>query len=272
MQKGHQILPVLSIDRLYTAFAQEYDGAFSFPGESHEMWELGAVLRGRSGITSGAEVYECGENEMVIHPPGAFHTAWASSEEGVCILTLSFTAPYGEAYIPTGKFILNEREQMLLSLLRAELEDPSHGGNPLYGVSRENEQTVKNLLEVLCLSLNRRRAKSERPAKEEQAALFAEIAGWMQQHADDALSVDDVCLACGVGRTTLKNLFHRYAGMGVMQYYNHVRVRRAVALMSEGYSMARIAAAMHFSSQNYFSDFFRRETGCAPSKYLQKSE
>ena len=268
-QKGFKIHPVLNIDRLYTAFTAHYDSTFYFPGESHDFWELDAILDGRSGVTSATEIYDCGAGEVVIHPPGVFHTARASGARGVSVLTISFSAPYAERHIPAGKFILNERERALLGLLREELERDG-GKKTLYSVSRENEQMVKNLLEALCLSLNRRRAESATPERAEQAALFSEVAGWMQQHVDDALSVADVCTACGVGRTTLKNLFHRYASMGVMQYYNHLRVRRAVALMSEGHGMAQIAEIMHFSSQNYFSDFFRRETGIPPSRYTKQ--
>ena len=67
---------VLDVESVYTAFVESYDKSFNFPGESHDIWEIGVVFSGCVGITSGAEVYECHPGEVIIHPPGVFHTAW----------------------------------------------------------------------------------------------------------------------------------------------------------------------------------------------------
>ncbi|MBQ7338180.1 MAG: helix-turn-helix transcriptional regulator [Clostridia bacterium] len=260
---------VLAVEGIFSAFVESYGSDFNFPGESHEVWEIGAVLSGCAGITSGAEIYECGVGELIIHPPGAFHTAWAKDQLGVRILTVTFTA-HGSRYVPSGKFVLTAREQTVIHLL-GELID--HEVDTPFSIDAslrpEAEQMIKNYIEILCLSLHLRRAETESPAQEEKAALFAEIVGFMQAHVDDALTVEDICVACGIGRTTLKELFRRFTGTGAIKYYNHLRVRRAIALMDEGESMQQIATRMHFSSQNYFSDFFRRATGVPPTKYFK---
>ncbi len=260
---------VLDIESIYTAFVEEYDSSFDFPGESHELWEIGAVLSGCAGITSGAEVYECHAGEMIIHPPGVFHTARAKNTN-VRIMTISFTARGGARYIPTGKFILTPHEQAILQLLGDLIHTRMKKQYPFQITLRPSEeQMFKNHLESLCLSLHSRRAETESPDKEERAAMFAEAVGYMQTHVDDALAVEDICTACGIGRTVLKELFSRYTGTGVMQYYNHLRLRRIIELMSEGESLGRIASRMNFSSQSYLTDFFRRQTGVPPRDYLK---
>ncbi len=260
---------VLEIENLYTAFVVCYDGDFNFPGESHDFWEIGCVLSGRAGITSGGEVYECCTGEMIVHPPGVFHTAWAMDESGVQIMTVTFTASGSARYVPHGKFILNAQEEEVVGLLGKVIGSELHQKTPAQAtLSPEAEQIIKNYLEILCLSLHLRRAETASPAQEEKAALFAEIVGYMQQKLDQGLRVEDICLRCGIGRTALKELFRRFTGMGVMKYYNHLRLRRIIALMSEGETMQQIAARMHFSSQNYLTDFFRRGTGVPPTRYF----
>lgn len=263
---NRHLFQLLSIERVYTAFVAEYDAHFSFSGEVHDMWEIGCVRGGIMGVTSGTEIYECGKDELVIHPGGVFHNAWAK-EGSVKILTVSFSGVGFERFVPTGKFILTENEAMLVRLIEAEVAK----GSDAIGIERkhESEQMVKNLLEALCLSLNRRKSETAAPDTGGSAAVFAEVAGYLAKNVDRALTVETVCAECAVGRTALKELFHTYTGVGVIKYYNILRVQRAIELIAAGYSMAQISETMHFSSQNYFSAFFRRETGTPPARYLK---
>ena len=269
-QELRHLRSVLDVESLYTAFVGHYDDTFNFPGESHEVWEIGVVLSGCVGITSGAEVYECRAGEMLVHPPGVFHTAWAKNAQNVDILTVSFTARGGARYIPAGKFVLTEHEmtlaRLLAELISTHLNDERSVNVPL---RPSQEQMLKNYLEILCLSLHLRRAETASPDKAEHAALFAEAVSFMQAHVDDALSVEDVCTACGIGRTVLKELFRRYTGNGIMQHYNHLRLRRIIERMNDGETLGDIAVNMNFSSQSYLTDFFRRQTGVAPSAYFK---
>jgi AraC-like DNA-binding protein len=263
---------VLDVESVYTAFVESYDKSFNFPGESHDIWEIGVVFSGCVGITSGAEVYECHPGEVIIHPPGVFHTAWAKDESGVRLMTVTFTARGASRYIPAGKFVLTQSERTLASLLGELIEREIGNTYPVQVTLRpETEQTLKNYVEAFCLSLHARRDQTASPDKEERAALFAEIVGYLQAHVDDALSAENICVGCGIGRTALKELFRRYTGTGVMHYYNHLRLRRIIERMSEGEKLRQIAEGMHFSSQNYLTDFFRRQTGVPPSEYFNRT-
>ena len=267
---AQKMLPILNIDRIYTAFVSNYDQSFSFAGEYHEMWELDIILEGSAGITSGTEIYDCPRGTLVIHPAEIFHNVWAKDGESLKILTVSFTGSGVEQIIPNGKFIMNGREQVLSDLLRETVV--SFGGLQEVGKSGyANRQILKNLLEIFLLSLYQRKNESEKPMHDRTAAQFAAVATYLQEHTDEALTVLDVCRVHAIGQTALKKLFKAYTGAGVMKYYNALRIRRAVELMEKGLSMAEIAETMHFSSQNYFSSFFKRETGVMPSRYFSKA-
>ena len=99
--------------------------------------------------------------------------------------------------------------------------------------------------------------------------MFSDVATFLEQSVDDALTINDICVKKAIGRSTLKNLFKKYAGWSIMKYYNSLRVKRAVELMREGLNLSEVAEKMNFSSQNYLTDFFRRHTGVPPSRYFK---
>ena len=48
----------VKIDRIYTAFNAKRAPDFSFPGESHDFWELVYVIDGCAGIMADSNIYE----------------------------------------------------------------------------------------------------------------------------------------------------------------------------------------------------------------------
>ena len=250
-----RLLQQLDIQAVYTAFVKTYDKDFCFEGECHDMWELSVVLSGHAGITSGADIYDCAGGDIIIHPSGVFHSFFANSAEDVTLLTVSFTGLGLDLFVPCGKYSLNSFERTLVNQLEDEVK------------SQSNLQIIKNLLELLLLLIGKRREDVKIARRDKKAEQFFKIVRFMEAHVDDSISVGDILDGMNICRTELKQIFKKYTGAGVVKYYNTLRVKRAVSLMREGKSMAEISAVMHFSSQNYFSAFFKRETGVAPSEY-----
>ena len=253
----------ISIEKLHTAFVSTYEKDFNFAGEHHDTWEIGVVREGSAGITSGTQVYDCRKDEIFIHPPEIFHNVWANKNEKMSILTVSFSVNGDGNLIPRGKFSLNSDEIVLVNMIETEvlsLRDRNE--------SADGNQVVKNLLESLILLLNRRKQNSQKVEEEGNARLFSSVAIFLKNSVDDALTVSDICVKNAIGRSTLKNLFNKYAGCSIMKYYNSLRIKRAVKLMRDGLPLSEVAEKMNFSSQNYFSSFFKRETGVTPSHYI----
>ena len=261
----------LSIDRLYTAMICDFSGEFVFQGESHDMWEMSCILSGAAGFTAGTEIYECQQGDAVIIPGNLFHTSWAMNKETVQLFTVSFTGEWLYRFIPTGKFTLTPRENQILQLLAGSVREFCSDREPCDAEMKpEDEQILKNLLEALVLSLNMRRNESEQKAVGTDSDRFSEITEYMKAHICEPLDVSRICVECGIGRSVLKELFHRYTGAGVIKYYNYLRVRHIIRLLGEGKSMAEIAEQMNFSSQNYLSTFFKRETGMTARQYCSE--
>jgi len=273
-----KIFSGLSIHTLYTAYLIDFERDFHFQGEAHDFWELGCVLRGRTGITSGEHIYECNPYELVLHPPNVFHTSWSENSEGFTFLTITFSHKGPDYLMPTGKFLLNEEEKFYITRLAAAIPEIfCDTDNPVYrplctqsGVTQEKTQYVKNILELLILSLGQRNREAAQPAVGKYTSQFTTIVRYMNDHVCDALNTDELCTVFGISRSAMKELFHRFTGGGVIEYYHYLRISHAVSLMTSGMSMAEISRVMNFSSQNYFSSFFKRETGLSPSEYRKK--
>ena len=269
--KRIQLPKKLQIDTICTAFVETYAPQFSFPGESHDFWELDYILDGDVGITSGADIYSCSANDLIIHRAGVFHSVW-TTDQPATILTVSFSGHQIEQYVPWGKFEASSTEQTILQLIRELISNRLNNRvNCLLESCRwPSFQALTNLMETLFLLLNDRRENRTFPELNRAAVLFSEVAEYMQANVENALCVETICANCGIGRTALKELFHQYTGIGVMHYYNQLRCRYAMMLICSGKSMREIAEQMHFSSPSYFSCFFQRNTGQTPLHYRQQ--
>ena len=263
----------LSVDYLCTAFVNRYEPSFIFRGESHEAWEISCFLEGAGGVTSGTEIYRCVAGDVVIHPPHRFHTFWTDDDEEARVLTVSFMGEGTARYVPKGKFVLTDSEPILVELLAKEIEQSYRGIFPK-DCHRpvEDEQIIKGLLETLLLSLRRRRGETEHATEGTQESRITEVMDYLQAHVCEPLDTEQICADCHIGRSTLKELFRRYTGIGVMEYFSDLRVRHICRLLKSDRSMAEIAAEMNFSSQNYFSAFFKRKMGKSPMQYRREIE
>ena len=75
----------------------------------------------------------------------------------------------------------------------------------------------------------------------------------------------ELAFLCNMSAINLQKIFSRYAGVGVMEYFNRVKMRKATELLEEGLSVKETALRLGFHDQNYFSTVFKRIIGVAPS-------
>lgn len=86
------------------------------------------------------------------------------------------------------------------------------------------------------------------------------------------ISFDQHAAQAGASVRTLSRLFTAALGMGFAEWRRQVQVATAMAELIQGMPVNRIALSLGYSPSS-FSDMFRREFGCAPSRYLaQMSE
>lgn len=85
---------------------------------------------------------------------------------------------------------------------------------------------------------------------------------------DPDFNVDAIAREMHMSRTVLYSKFKSITGTTIAAYINDFRLRRAQTLLREtSLSISEISEQLGFSSQRYFSTFFKERTGITPSAY-----
>lgn len=256
---------VFRIQALYTAFEEAIGSDYFFVGERHNFWELVVALEGEIGITAGENAWVLKKGQAVLHPPMEFHRIWYAGSPGK-ILVFSFGAK-GLSYDAGGSFqgLLPEAEDLLQKTRGCFQMEGIH----VRGVGAENleaQRTVKQW-ELYVLSLVSQKKQLLHDARSAPAKNYAAIVKVLEERVHENLSVEQVAQLCNMSQASVKQTFSRYAGMGIMAYFNRLKVEEAVNLLRSGSSVQETAAALGFSSPNYFSTVFKRITGKMPTAY-----
>ena len=264
----------LSVSHIYTTYEQNFPQGFHFSGERHNFWEIGYVIGGEVGITCDNKIYECSKGDLIVHPPNYFHTCWSLNKSSFSIFTISFQGDNIEQYLHATMLKLNKEQQVIIKALIAETKkcfSNTNGEfyyneeNPLSPYCLQNTQVLKNYLEILCVLIAANEPITLPTTR--HAVKYKEIVNFLKNNVCRNLTLEDIAKELFESPVTLKRIFHKYTNLGIMRYYNELRIDYALKLLQEDVSINQIAAIMNFSSQNYFSSFFKKALGVPPTKY-----
>lgn len=254
-----------------SAFIRDAHENFYYDGEIHDFWEMIYAKTGSITISEDDKIYELSAGQAVFHKPMEFHRLKCKKGQKAELIIISFTLE-GKLidHLGNGVFELNlYLEQMLFDTLKqittsfdcSEIPVKSSGKNAV----EENLSLSK--LETLLLSILAEVSPSRKESYGVGAYNYKRIIEVMTSHLDENLSVDEIASLCCLSTSNLKKTFKTYAGCGVTEHYNRLRIMRASEYLKSGMSATDISRKMHFSSPGYFSNVFKRETGLSPLRY-----
>jgi AraC-type DNA-binding domain-containing proteins len=271
----------LSVHTLYTIYILEFSPNYRFYGERHNFWEIAYFIEGAAGVTSDDSVFDCTAGDMVIQRPEMFHSMWAVKDKSIKMFMISFNGDGLDYSMPSGKVKLDANEKLIVEKLMEEIpsvfagfdineyeriQDKALPGDAGY-------QIVKNYVELLCLSLIRRGSEARCSVSEhKKSAQFAEIVAYLKENIKNDLTLEQICRDVSESPSSLKAMFRKFTGGGIIKYYNYLRCEYCVKLLRDGHQITDIISLMNFSSQNYFSYFIKRETGAPPSSYMERAD
>lgn len=269
MYTSVQITKPFSVTAMYTAFKMKYDSNYSFAGEFHNFWEIVFVLDGKLGVTAGSNMHILSEGQAIIHPPMEFHSLW--SEEGTTptVVVFSFTADNVPAI--QSKIVLFDnlyKPVEILTQMRSAFVMEKQAN--FVGIKNPNEvshQLVIKDLEKFLLTLISKSTAIDNVLQTRSAQHFSKAVNIMEKNLDKDLSVKDIATLCNIGEVSLKKIFSKYLGMGVMTYFTKMKITSGIQMLKSGMNVSETASALGFSNQNYFSTVFKRVTGHPPSYY-----
>ena len=102
--------------------------------------------------------------------------------------------------------------------------------------------------------------------KEVQAVII-----YVNAHYMDKLTLDSIADYVGLNREYLSRLFSKETGIGLFQYINEVRMKRAGEMIRSNKQVyvKEVAAAVGFDDPYFFSRKFKEFYGKTPSEYAE---
>jgi len=253
-----------TITRLYTAFHQELEINFKFHGETHNFWELLCVIKGEIQVAADHRVFTLKEGQAILHNPMQFHNISCLSGSAE-IIVFSFD---GENIPPLQNRVCTIENNIsaadILSLCEKyynfETIIPTSVKNDGYAhlkFIKALESLIISLAEI-SVGVTRTLTKSTEN--------YSLIIKTLNEHISERLTVAQIAKLCNMSEIGLQKTFAKFAGMGIMEYFNQIKMFRAQTLLKEGHTVKETALSLGFCDQNYFSTVFKRIMGKSPKE------
>ena len=271
----YKILPIeqkIRIDALYTLFSDTREPNYHFEGERHDFWEIVCVLDGKVGVASENELYTLSEGQAVFHTPMEFHNIWSENKKNT-VFIFSFSGKMPQLKHKVYNFGPQERALIseIIELFPKTFKYTGLIMNRIKpGMENEAEKITKKL-ELLIASLISNAEVNILDLDTKSAQNYLNIISVLNHNINVNLTIEEIADLCNMSMSNLKKTFRKYSGVGIIKYFNELKIERAQKLLNEGYNVKETATALGYNDQNYFSVVFKRVTGYSPIKYKKKN-
>lgn len=264
----HRVLEIQEnpkITGIYTAFSQDLGPHFKFKGEIHDFYELVCVTEGTISVAADNKIFSLKKGQAILHPPMQFHNITALGNEKSAITVFSFSGEnipklqnkvFEIGDISKTKTLLELAKKHYIIRHKFSIKEPKNIGNShlIY---------VKNL-ELFLLELANNNEENSR-SHSHSAENYSFIVKTINSNIDKRISVTELAELCNMSAINLQKTFSKYAGVGVKEYFNRIKMQKAIELLDKGMSVKQTALLLGYEDQNYFSTVFKRITGNTPS-------
>ena len=205
----------IKIERIFTAFENEFSEGHIFSGESHDFWELVYVIDGEVCVSADERVLNLGKNDIIFHKPLELHKFHTSSEKKAHLFIFTFSAS-GE--------LMKEFENCAVSLSPEQREYIFNLINLLRSNSDETNRKyisymeyIKNspclgemaacFTELFLLSFKGEGQIILTSHDSPDAVIFKKAVEIMEKRISDWISVPELARECSVSVSYLKKIF-----------------------------------------------------------------
>ena len=277
----------VTINRIISVHYFQYMSDFSFPGESHDFWELVCVDRGEIDAMAGDRRLTLKKGNILFHKPNEFHNVLTNGKVSPSLVVIGF-----ECHSPAIKSFEDqlmsvqdtEKELMAQIIVEARntfsgrLDDPYQeelifNSEPLtFG----SAQLISHYLEQLMIHLYRRYFSYSLPVRSSRFLAEASsgndtynrIVRYMEEHLGERMTIDRICRDNLVGRSQLQKLFRDTKGCGVIEFFSMMKIDTAKQMIRDNQlNFTQIADRLGYNSIHYFSRQFKQITTMTPSEY-----
>ncbi len=258
----------------------EFKSDFSFPGETHNYWELVYIDRGRAVVTSGEESFSLSKGEIVFHQPNKLHAIASDPEDPPTVFIITF-------YCPSEDMSFFEDKRLSVPTpLRKYISEMISDGQEAYFLADDSpyetelvkradgligsEQLIKLNLEMLLIKLIRSSTLPKIKGEQNKVydKLTTQIIEILTGNVYGKVKIDDISRELGFSRTYISTVFKKNCGKSITKYFSDLKISEAKYLIrKEMYTISQISDFLCFDNPHYFCRVFKRETGMTPKQY-----
>ena len=237
-----------------------------FPNHFHDYYVIGFIEQGKRRLWYRNREYAIGPDCVLLFNPGDTHA---------CVQTDGGTLDYRgfniatEIMLDLAEEITGKRALPGFSPAVLRDEDVSCYLRPLHDLVLNGSLEFgkeESLLFMLSL-LMRRCGQPFEDCIPECREEIEQACAFMEEHAAERISLDQICRQAGLSKSTLLRAFTKSKGVTPYCYLESLRIGRAKKLLEQGASPMEAALQTGFSDQSHFTNYFTRFIGVTPGAY-----
>ncbi len=276
----------IKIDKLVTVHYFEFTKDYTFNGEQHNFWELVYVDKGQLIAYAEDNAVTLKQGQVIFHKPNEWHNIKADGAVAANAVILSFVCQSAAMKNLNGLiYDINYYQKELLTKIIMESEDVfSSPLNDPYTTemvknkhrSFGSEQLIKLYLAELLISVLRTSKQNKKTLSlsmirnKTNNDIADAIIEYLTDNLGNKITFNDVANHVHLSKTTVKNVFSQVTGMGVMKYYNKLKIEKAkIYIREENYNISQIANLLGYDSIHYFSRQFKNQVNLSPTQYAK---
>ncbi len=262
----------ISVKGVYGLIDAQKKPDFHFEGESHPFWEMVYVKDGNVGVSADERIYSLSAGDIIFHKPMEFHRIWSAENSSPMLNIITFEAE-GEKVNELCDLTLKLDEAGIILLERCvdigKKAFTYNRGRVITAVEDERLcQEYCNYLEIFLLSLLSRGSFEKLPIESsDDSRIFSDVVLFLRDNIEKKLNVEQIADRFFISPSRIKRLFSKYAGIGVISYFNNMKILEAQKLLREGFSASETAEKLGFANQFYFCTVFKRILGITPMDF-----
>lgn len=249
-----------------SSFGDDWSSIF----HSHDCTELFYVTSGEGIFCTEDGNFPVQKNDLIIINAKVHHTERSSSQKKMQYLVLGienlqFNFNNTKDFIPFRIFSLSSGKNAILPLLQMIFQELQQQ-KPSY------EEICQHCLAILLLQLQR--ITGERFSIEAPTPIPYEcekIKSYIETHFHETITLDLLAKMVHWDKFYFSHQFSQAYGISPINFLLEKRIQHSKQLLATtDYSITLIAEQSGFSSPNYFTQAFKKSTGCSPREYRQK--
>lgn len=278
---GQPIENLLEIKEFYTFFEDSLPPHFKSVGERHDFYEAFVIYEGQVRVILNNNSFYIKKGQMFVYTPGVFHSICNDDETECRLQIMSFSA---SAFPKTNGIYDLESDKIkelkkissafddclkILSLSDLSSKQLSDLNRKAFVRGVQNQKEVdtailKKKIEILLLevlSFNDNMPRTDDTPSDDALSI---ILGVLNDNIYGRITTADIAKATLMSVPYIEKIFHEYMDMGVMKYYNVMKMQKALNLLNSGHTIKDVSIMLSFANQNYFSTAFKKHFGFPP--------